>query len=1029
LEFIADLHIHSHYSMATSKEANPEGLAKAAVEKGLDVIGTGDFTHRGWREELKEKLTEAEAGLYKLKQGPQVRFIITGEISSIYKRDGKTRKVHNLVVLPSLESAEQLSKRLDKIGNLHSDGRPILGLDSRDLLAITLEVCPDAIFIPAHIWTPHFSLFGAKSGFDTIEECFGDLADQIFALETGLSSDPAMNWRLSALDRFALVSNSDAHSPNNLAREANVITGELSFAGIRKALQKKDLTTIEFFPEEGKYHLDGHRNCKVRLEPEETLALGGLCPVCSRPVTVGVLHRVVELADRPKGAKPPGARSFESLVPLRQVLADVHEVGEKSKKVETSYQDLIRSLGPELEILRHAPTEELEKQGGPLLAAAIARMREGKVEAQGGFDGEYGVIKILSPQLRAEILGQGTLFKIDQPAAPKKKKSAPKPISKLQEKAAGSQELLNSQQKEAVEAEGGPIAVLAGPGTGKTHTLIYRIAHLVAEKGVAPRQITAVTFTNKAAEELKRRLEGLLGKAAACECTVGTFHSIALSLLGSEGQLPMILDEIDSREVLAEATGKKGRELKKLAQNISLAKAKGEVPAEIRSHYHAYNACLARYNTMDYDDILLQALEVSREDLSSTWREKFRYLCVDEFQDLNRVQYELVRAWAGSGEGLFVIGDPDQAIYGFRGAEKSFFKQLQRDYPNSQLFVLNQNYRSTSTILAAAGKVISHNPDRYPLKLAAVRSAGTAIRHLCVASPKAEGIAIAKEIQKLVGGTEMLSAHGQGAVSAEDESSYGFADIAVCFRTGEQADELEKCLIHASIPYRLVGKKSIFESKPAREALALLHFLANPQDEFHLKQILKAHLGPAEWESLQGNPAPVSEQIAALPCGKKLLQLRDCQESKTVAEILESWFGELPQDDGLEILAKTKERQLEKLLRRLALLTDGDVEKESYEPQAVTLLTLHAAKGLEFPVVFIAGVEEGLLPLDEELEEERSLFYVGMTRAKEQLILLSAKSRTGRPRKPSRFLREIPKQLLEDEEISPKPRSRQLSLF
>ena len=275
----------------------------------------------------------------------------------------------------------------------------------------------------------------------------------------------------------------------------------------------------------------------------------------------------------------------------------------------------------------------------------------------------------------------------------------------------------------------------------------------------------------------------------------------------------------------------------------------------------------------------------------------------------------------------------------------------------------------------------------------------------------------------------MLSAHGQGAVSAEDESSYGFADIAVCFRTGEQADELEKCLIHASIPYRLVGKKSIFESKPAREALALLHFLANPQDEFHLKQILKAHLGPAEWESLQGNPAPVSEQIAALPCGKKLLQLRDCQESKTVAEILESWFGELPQDDGLEILAKTKERQLEKLLRRLALLTDGDVEKESYEPQAVTLLTLHAAKGLEFPVVFIAGVEEGLLPLDEELEEERSLFYVGMTRAKEQLILLSAKSRTGRPRKPSRFLREIPKQLLEDEEISPKPRSRQLSLF
>ena len=244
-----------------------------------------------------------------------------------------------------------------------------------------------------------------------------------------------------------------------------------------------------------------------------------------------------------------------------------------------------------------------------------------------------------------------------------------------------------------------------------------------------------------------------------------------------------------------------------------------------------------------------------------------------------------------------------------------------------------------------------------------------------MASPKAEGIAIAKEIQKLVGGTEMLSAHGQGAVSAEDESSYGFADIAVCFRTGEQADEPRKMLlIHASIPYRLVGKKSIFESKPAREALALLHFLANPQDEFHLKQILKAHLGALQNGKVCRETRRLSaNKLQLYPAGRNCCSCADCQESKTVAEILESWFGELPQDDGLEILAKTKERQLEKLLRRLALLTDGDVEKERAEPQAVTLLTLHAAKGLEFPVVFIAGVEEGLLPLDEELEEERSL--------------------------------------------------------
>ena len=335
MKYWADLHIHSKYSIATSKDCCPEHLELWARRKGLTVIGTGDFTHPAWREELREKLIPAEDGLWRLKPeyrvetaaipgAPEVRFIVSGEISLIYKKNGRTRKVHHLLLLPGLEAAERLAGRLEKIGNIAADGRPILGLDSRALLEITLETCAEAIFIPAHIWTPHFSLFGANSGFDAIEECFEDLTPEITALETGLSSDPAMNWQLSALDRFLLVSNSDAHSPANLAREANLFATDLSYPAIRKALTPPGegfLGTVEFFPEEGKYHWDGHRACGVRWAPAQTREYQGVCPVCGRKVTTGVLHRVEALGDRAPGEKPAGARRYERLVPLAQVIA------------------------------------------------------------------------------------------------------------------------------------------------------------------------------------------------------------------------------------------------------------------------------------------------------------------------------------------------------------------------------------------------------------------------------------------------------------------------------------------------------------------------------------------------------------------------------------------------------------------------------------------------------------------------------------------------------------------------------------
>lgn len=408
--YIADLHIHSHYSRATSKDCTPEYLDLWAGRKGIDILGTGDFTHPGWREELKEKLIPAEEGLYILKEeyrmdkdcrtGLQApRFVVSGEISSIYKKNGKVRKVHSVILLPGLEEAELLSEKLETIGNLRSDGRPILGLDCHDLLEIMLELCPEAIYIPAHIWTPHFSLFGAFSGFDSIEECFEDLTPHIHALETGLSSDPPMIWRLSALDRFQLISNSDAHSPAKMGREANLLDIDLSYTGLSDAIQKGEglMGTIEFFPEEGKYHYDGHRKCNLCLSPAEAEQYSGKCPVCGRKLTTGVSHRIGQLADRNEGFILPGGKSFESLVPLPEVIAASIGYTTASKKVRNQYESMLRNLGSEFQILRELALEDIRNESGYMISEGIRRLREGKVERSPGYDGEYGTIKLFEP--------------------------------------------------------------------------------------------------------------------------------------------------------------------------------------------------------------------------------------------------------------------------------------------------------------------------------------------------------------------------------------------------------------------------------------------------------------------------------------------------------------------------------------------------------------------------------------------------------------------------------------------------------
>ena len=1053
--YIADLHIHSKYSRATSGEAVPEYLDLWARKKGISLLGTGDFTHPAWRAELKEKLVPAEEGLYVLKEehrlpggpltpsGPPVqpRFVITGEISSIYKKYGKTRKVHNVILLPGLAAAEALAKKLEAIGNIHSDGRPILGLDSRDLLEILLETCPRGILVPAHIWTPHFSLFGAFSGFDTMEECFEDLTGHIHAVETGLSSDPSMNGRLSALDGYTLISNSDAHSPSKLGREANLIEGELSYAGLARALEGEGLRgTLEFFPEEGKYHLDGHRNCGLRLTPAETAKYGGRCPVCGKKITVGVLSRVEALADRPEGAARL-QRPYESLIPLPEVVAAATGYTPASRKVQGWYEKLLSELGDEFHILREAPLEAVGRSAGPLVEEGVRRLRAGEVTLSPGYDGEYGKVRILTAGERESIAGQISFLGA---AVPKEGRKAaalrpsreheavavratgpacdpvPPNASNADGRAAASRSAasssaapadasvpfvpshpsalqgLNEEQRTAVTAAEQAVAVIAGPGTGKTKTLVARIQHLV-ETGVKPGSITAVTFTNKAAGEMRARLEAALGRKAVRAMTIGTFHAICLKHLSRKGPVTLI-DEFSARSLAAEAAGEAGVELSaaRLLSDISRLKS-GLCPEhpEAAKVLPLYQRKLAVHRALDYDDLLLRALQ----DYEAAVPESFSHLLVDEFQDLSPVQYRLVLTWTGRGD-LFAIGDPDQSIYGFRGSSAEGFRRLEADKPGLRTIRLVKNYRSAPEVLAAALSVLG----RAEGHLLAQRPAGPKPIYVNCTGELAEGVYVAKAIAALVGGMDMLS--------AGTEEGLGFSDIAVLYRTHRQGEMLEHCLKTEGIPCVVSGREDFLAEETVRRVLAFFRYLLDPGDE--LSRALAQPLFGADFEERAAEYGPHAKKDRP----EKLIRAIAAQQGLT--------------DPALDKLAQAAmlSASLGEFLTNVLLGQEIDLERsgrKSYASGAVRLMTLHGSKGLEFPAVFLTGVRAGLIPYDApgrgaDPREERRLLYVGLTRAKDRLTLTC-------PGEPSPFLEDIPKDALTFEKAIGRSEGRQLTLF
>lgn len=1023
--FIADLHIHSRFSRATSKSLTPRNLAAWASVKGIELLATGDFTHPGWLEMISDQLEAGEDGFFRLKdqnhldqelpwfsgalKSEAVRFVLCTEISSIYKKAGKVRKIHNLVFMPGLDAVQKFNLRLGQVGNLASDGRPILGLPARDLLEMVLETDPLAFLVPAHIWTPWFSLFGSKSGFNRLEDCFEDLSSEIFALETGLSSDPEMNQLWSALDRYTLISNSDAHSGEKLGREANLLSGEMSFPALRSALRKDDGParfegTLEFYPEEGKYHLDGHRKCGVVLEPAETAKHKGICPVCGKELTIGVLNRVFELADRTAPVSSAGQK-FSSLVPLTEVLSEILGTGPSTKKVMGMYDQLLRDFGSELDILQNAPVEDL-KRSSAILAEAIDRMRKGQVRRYSGYDGEYGRISMFTARELLEFK-HGRVFSLGADPGEEKDREVGQKWRKSLLAAAPQKQVEdfspNEMQVSAMVAGPGPVLVLAGPGTGKTQTLMGRIKRL-QEQGADPRRMLVVTFTRKAARELKERLEKI--------CTgplpqTDTLHALALGYWTEAlGEPPTLLSEESSRKLFATANPElQGKALKTAWNALSLDREKGyRIPNEQARRYLDHKT---RLGLVDYTDLLEFWMERVE---SGHYDQRFDHVLVDEVQDLSLLQLSLLMGLAGErGAGFFAIGDPNQSIYAFRGAVQNMEERLRQAWPDLRRIRLTQNYRSAQSILDLSAALL---PERQALTASKNITAGISLFEAQNAEQEADWIA--GKIRELLGGTS----HWQADQNSQETTGPG--DIAVLVRLKALAAPISRTLHAVGIPV------SVPEEEP---------FFTDSRVELLL--------------SMAG-------QMLGLP--NVLDNAPTCPEEVTKKGPLAmaAHLGETPPFDALfwnssAFLGLVKAFQTFGGWRGVMNMVQLETELCTIRAKAqkVQIMTLHGSKGLEFDAVFLPCLEEGILPFagmgmllgkpDEEstfdLEEERRLFYVGLTRARSRIFMSHCASRKlyGKTRAfvLSSFVRRLPQNLIHKSTLKRHIRrdERQLSLF
>lgn len=1014
--FISDLHIHSRFSMATSKQLTVPHLCGWAMVKGINVLGTGDFTHPKWRQELRDNLVfDEETGFYRPTAAPEPvfpdlassparppYFCLQTEISSIYKRGGKVRKVHNLVFMPTLEDADRFSEKLGQIGNINSDGRPILGLDSADLLDLVLNTCPRAFFIPAHVWTPWFSLFGSKSGFDDIHDCFGSLTEHIFTLETGLSSDPGMNRLVSALDGYALVSNSDAHSGPNLGREANLFTGRVSYDGMFAALREaasrlpRDQRTsdthfegtLEIYPEEGKYHYDGHRNCHVVMSPEEAEEHGNICPVCGKPLTIGVMHRVWDLADRKEEPHLKEEPEVHPILPLPTVLSEIYGAAPTTKKIKEKFSETLRALGSEFGILNSLPLDEITRFSEPL-GEAVRRIRAGQVTRHAGFDGEFGTVTIFSDEEKKELGSPGprvslrltpqpetgsapvcedaamSLLELTRHASPHRKKEAKQKRFSLTE-----------DQEKACTHLGGPLLVLAGPGSGKTRLLTERVRWLLGQ-GVPADDIAVLTFSTKAAGEIRERLSAPLSDSVKLP-TCSTFHALAWRLIQESDPSVRLLSGTEEDALLMRAA-------RSLEPDISAAVAREAIR---RIHYFRERAedpgsgflrgileryrerrSLARVRDFDFTD-MLEWLAAHPSGAAGTFRPK--HVLADEIQDLSPLQVNILKAMLpADGTGFFGIGDPDQAIYGFRGSTSDIRGVLEAMWPSLSVLTLHESFRSSQQILTVAGTAMLSRPASGFLK--AARPLRASLNFFQAPGEGAEARWIAGKIARLIGATS----HSLLDASDRNEPLSGTltpSDIAVLVRLRAQIPVLAKILREHGIPVQVPAEQLFWQDETTAAILdGVSRAMAGGQDE---------------------NPAPLfADGIPPEPARAEAVL-----KSRGYSSL---YFA----SDPWKELCRTYDAEggWDGLMKKISFQSEVELLQEKAE--SVRLLTIHAAKGLEFRAVFMPGVEDGILPLsrktlfggedgqDSDPAEERRLFYVGITRASEALYLSVADER------------------------------------
>lgn len=1129
MTFNADLHVHSRYSRATSRDMDLERLYIAAQIKGISLVGTGDFTHPQWCEELQKKLVMDENGLLRLRPdiaaacdrnvpGPcrhPVRFALQAEISNIYKKNGKTRKNHNLVYLPDFDSVERFNRTLERLGNIHSDGRPILGLDARNLLELVIETSERGMLIPAHVWTPWFSLLGSKSGFDTIRDCFDDLSDYIVAIETGLSSDPPMNWRVSDLDGLTLVSNSDAHSPGKIGREATVFNCDLSYDRVFDAIRSGDperfVGTLEFYPEEGKYHLDGHRKCRVRMTPQESISRGNMCPVCGKELTLGVLHRVMALSNRAPGGRPEKTHSFKNMVSLPHILGEIFTVGSETRTVQRHYHNIVSKLGSELSVLLELPEDIVGNVGVPLLGEAVSRVRQGSVHIAGGYDGVFGTISIFTDDERAQLTGQRRLFPVTaiETSIPPGVNSAASPdiqttlpVSKDAVIAKAASPKVNDAQQAAIEHGAGPLVIVAGPGTGKTLTLTHRVAHLVNQSGVSPERILAVTFTHKAAEEMKRRLEILLPVSDRVKRPiVSTFHAFCHFILQEDAIKPFSIIAEEDRVSLVSAalslSAADAPEKHSAAQILSLiiqAKQRHldsgddlsdmitpSMRGPFTQIYARYQELLELQRLVDFEDLI--RLMVVRLETDSAFRQRMRarftHVLVDEYQDINHGQYRLVRALCPPRSTICVIGDPDQSIYGFRGASHTYFNRFTDDYPDAAVVRLTQNYRSTASILQSAYQVVEkQRTDGNRVPVLVTRPGERPVIVVETESDRSEAVAIGKTIEQLVGGTGFQAVDFGVLDDGGSQESLGFSDIAVLMRTHHQAMVIEEILEGAGIPCRRASRSRLMDNRVMTQVISLLRLVAGRggvADLERVMSVIEPGISPSTLRAVSAwcfqNALPVSAlrySVRQYPVDgltpKRQQRLYDFlgvpsrmqQETTghsvvdTIAHIvansrLKRAIRDNPASASVfeDLLQTAAEHGTDIDAFIAAVMLHSDTDQYSSKAEKVSLMTIHAAKGLEFPVVFIAGCDDGILPFNPsggdglDMDEERRLFFVAATRARDQLYLCSARQRQRHGKRvdcaPSPFLGDIENRLKSvvqwHKAPSPDPVPRQLSLF